>query len=433
MVLSICPWFLGVFIHLGYYSFGAKARLENILSSHYIICLWYKSSSNKSFIVYISPRIQYRCQCFYAVHKDQGFRLSRLGPKFILFSYSILYFLQLLKHNIYPIESPTGPKTQLQIKGGGNLVVGKNIEHIQGEVKFLQNLEGELADFNLYDTKLSPEEMALFNNCTIEKPYKPLFSFENSVIHTTNLVELPKISVRHVCGDLSPFYILFPEHMTRESAYSRCQILKGSLILPMNEEQNGHTLRIFARFRDQCISERQFLYWLGAKGNSSTEFWVSDENGEIIHWHNFPLYEGRPKQNEQCLAMVIIGSSYKWLPVICNALACTMCSFQQPPKLRLRGLCKASLFDRTLYLHGYENGAPKLDGIQHSKIFWNSSSWTMVSNKQSSLKASLSNTEYDSFPLGHRTWIIHGDQCTNGEVGWQDWIQMNNCIPELAY
>lgn len=259
----------------------------------------------------------------------------------------------------------------------------------------------------------------LFINCTGEKLHEPLFSFENSILHTTGSVEPPRISVQDVCGDSSPFYILFPEQMKRESAFSRCQILKGSLSLPMNEEQNNHTLRIFTEFRDQCISEQQSLYWLGARGNLTTGFWVSDENGENIHWYDFLLYDGKIEQSEQCLAMVNIGSSYKWLPIICNALACTMCSFKQPPKLRLRGLCKASLFDRTLYLYGHENGAPKLVGIHHSKIFWNSSSWTMSTHRHSSLKASLSNTEYDSFPLGYRTWIISGDQCANGKVSLQ--------------
>ena len=103
----------------------------------------------------------------------------------------------------------------------------------------------------------------------------------------------------------------------------------------------------------------------------------------------------------------------------CSSPCCVVCkvstSLQQTAVIKLRGLCKFSLFDHT-YQVTYENQELKYYGLKRSVIWYNSTalSWQVSDMIDPSVHATFE-SGFRSLGLGTHTWQVSGDlRCRKG-------------------
>lgn len=168
------------------------------------------------------------------------------------------------------------------------------------------------------------------------------------------------------------------------------------------------------KWSSQCVDMWRGLYWLGVRGDLNNNRWLTLTEGKPIVYHNLTHDTGDVTDQYQCLLAGGPSLAYQWYHAPCSVVACPVCNFTSYPLLHFRGLCKSSLFDRSLYLHDYYNNKPLYDGEVHSRVVWSGTEWVMQSRLQASLTAKMIGSS--RHPIGRNTWQISGDRCPPGKV-----------------
>ncbi|XP_042894286.1 uncharacterized protein LOC122268092 [Penaeus japonicus] len=298
----------------------------------------------------------------------------------------------------------------LEVRGGGRLVVGQDLDSIDGGFDINQSLDGTIADYRLYDVALSIEEMSDFINFTNpEGSTKPLLDLVNGKLQSIGSVLMLNITEHEIRKEVPWRNILFPYKMDYASAVTWCRKIKGTLSVPRSEEENIWMYDNFLKFHQQCTGLWPNQYWIGVFGNLSANLWVADSDQKPITYGNF--YEGwdEPTSKFQCLSMIM--EPYKWAATACFTETCVVCKFTSIPYLRLRGLCEESLLDRSFAIVDYEDEQVVFDGRTHTRIVWADGEWRMESRIYEDLKARIVGERPEDLPVGVRTWQIEGDKC----------------------
>ncbi|XP_047495013.1 uncharacterized protein LOC125043107 [Penaeus chinensis] len=297
------------------------------------------------------------------------------------------------------------------ITGGGRLVFGQELDSLDGGFDINQSLDGQLVDLRIYDVALTVEEMRNFVECDAEKiSHTPILTLDSDVLEVKGSTLLSRRPEEEVCQNKPYRTMFFPESRSKDEASLWCRMFKGSLSVPSNAEENK-SIRdaISSTFKTQCTNCYGCRYWLGMKGDPASGAWIRDSDGETVSWIN-GKYQ-RPTNHAQCMTASVPNFPYAWLQTPCNLYFCTLCIFSSTPKVRLLGLCKTSLFDSQLHLHGYANGRPRFNGLKHTAIEWSNGTWVMTSRLQEGLNASMEMSSLGDYPLGLHRWHVRGDKC----------------------
>lgn len=314
-------------------------------------------------------------------------------------------------------ETKVKSEQGLQVAEGQRAVVGQELDSLEGDFSVSQTFSGEIADLRFYDGTLSREAMIAFTTCADDlKEREPLLTIDNGKLSAGGSVIVTSIPKSKLCEKKREYVILFPIKTTFQNAFDTCNRLKGSLALPKDGQANRKLHDRFSKFRAQCTSQNSLRFWVGAKLNTTLRQWVQLSDGKPLSWHNFGTVPFDP-----WLKCVIIGlrkSTYFWNNYVCEDYVqeCFACNFTTWPQIRIRGLCKYSLFDRNLYLNNYDSDFPKFDGEQHSNIVFRNGKWVMESNIYTNLKATILSLTDDISPLGRHTWEVQGDRCNYTKV-----------------
>ncbi|XP_071549993.1 uncharacterized protein [Panulirus ornatus] len=310
-------------------------------------------------------------------------------------------------------------RKRLEVAGGGRLIVGQELDSIKGEFDIAQAMDGEVTDYRLYDVALTPEELVMFTSCREEEPSslpsrEPLITLDNGRLEPQGMVTNTSLVMSEICRRVYSYEILIPKKDTFNNTVIFCRKLKATVAVPKDAEENRMIFNKFQHLSPYCQGTYKALYWVGALGNLSTGGWNRVSDGEPLLWHNFSGLS-RTFQRPR-LACITVGNNlypYEWWQTNCDEFthSCAMCNFTSRPLLRLRGLCKSSLFERELYLNDYENERPKFDGMIHSQILWENSSWVMVSRLHQGLRAVMDMGVPGAYPIGLHNWSISGDKC----------------------
>lgn len=270
----------------------------------------------------------------------------------------------------------------------------------------------------MYDVVLSRKEIEGFMSCKKDIPYFPvLYADENDTVLTAvGQTEVTSISEEFLCSGTPGYKLLFPDRVTFWENVAWCEMLKGSVILPASEAANTEVYDKFYRFRDECSDRWRTFYYFGATRNVTTDQWFSyPENNPLIYDKFDTTWNGIVKTYE-CAGVGNQYFKYTWFAIPCTSSMCSACNFTTSPRLRLRGLCKTSLIDRSFFLHDYFNNRPLFDGEVKNRIFWNKETWEIRSRQHESLSGLMEINSPEEYPLGRHTWIITGDKCSKTRV-----------------
>lgn len=306
---------------------------------------------------------------------------------------------------------------QLEVKGGGRLVVGQEMDSIEGDFDVDQSLDGVVADYRFYDVALDAEEMSDLVNCrSTRNEREPLLDLRNGKLMVEGPTRTLNVTEREVCEQRDVrFDLLFPQRMNFENAVKWCTNLKSTLSVAKSNKDNIYMYDNYVKFSPQCTGTWTNLYWIGVYGDLPGDRWLTPIDPQPITYDNFIQGWGKPSKKFQCVTM-ITKEDYKWAAASCLTETCVVCNFTRFPPVRLRGLCKESLLERSFHIFEYENNQLVFDGRWHVRIVWTNASWLMESRVHPDLKAWIINEERDVHPVGIHTWQVQGDECEEKQV-----------------
>lgn len=342
------------------------------------------------------------------------FRISVHLLRLLLF---ILTFLsQAAEVHLNVTIEKLGPQRLLELKGGGRLVVGQNLGSIDGDFNVLEALDGDIADYRIYNGALSSEQLKDWSKCSdASLTLPPLISLDNGKFTVVGDAKMGNITNSALCGgNFDDFYLFFTEKMDFPVAAAWCEKIEGKLALPKSEAENKVMWNAALKKKDQCSDSWTYLSWLGIIGDPETSQWLGLYNQTLSYTNFLPIYDSASKQY-QCVATVS-HNKYKWAASPCVMETCTMCSFTKFPTLRLRGLCKFSLLDRIYTVRDNEKHTLRFDGISHMEIIRTNGTWVMKSRRHPELWARMTELINGEFPVGVHEWEVFGDKCKKKKV-----------------
>lgn len=325
-----------------------------------------------------------------------------------------------------------GPGEELQIRGGGCLTVGQEQDSLGGGFNKDQTIDGEVADYRIFDSVLTRAQMESFVSCdegenSADIVPAPMIDLMNGHFELLEPAVNTTLSLKEICLNFKyGFVLLFPLRKVFDDARSWCNNVKGNLSLPVNEQENIELYDRFYSFKDKCIDSLRRLYWLGAKADLESKTYLQLTNERLV-FHNFRNGWEVPSVDYQCLT-ANTKENYTWIITRCDMKVCTSCNFTSPPRLRLRGLCRSSLMDRTFYIRGYEGHQVVFEGLSHMMVFWANGTWKMRSRLHEDLEAWMVIEDPEDSPTAVRTWRISGDMCDAEQVS----LRIQIMIPDIA-
>ncbi|XP_045119593.1 uncharacterized protein LOC123509383 isoform X2 [Portunus trituberculatus] len=307
---------------------------------------------------------------------------------------------------------------RLEVEGGGEMTVGQSANTLEGQFDLSQSLHAELADLRLYDIALTTAQIESFTGCfkdelLLQTPV--LMSLEQRSFEMRGPTEEIEVSVAEVCGkSKTSFAMLFPRKKNFKDAVYWCEKFRGQVALPTSGPENQDIFNRFVRFSKSCQDMWQGLYWVGARGDLATEQWLTLGDRQPLTWHNLSLASSSVTEHYQCILAGGALHPYEWYHAPCSVSTCSVCNFTAYPLIHMRGLCRSSLFDRSMYIHEYLNDQPMFDGAVHSRVAWVDDAWVIESRLYPNLRARI--LEKVDYPLGLHKWEVEGDKCRHKKV-----------------
>nr|XP_053626951.1 uncharacterized protein LOC128684702 [Cherax quadricarinatus] len=319
--------------------------------------------------------------------------------------------------HLEPSKSEHGGVEQLKIRGGGRLVVGQKLYSLQGDFIIQETLDGEVGDYRIYDIALEHSQIVELLNCRdVPELKQPLINLENGALKARGPTTMRNMSLGEICsGHITGFYLFFSEKTIFQHAYSWCSKLHGSLILPEDNQTNAYFFDKFVSYKEQCHNIWTHLFWMGSKGNLTTQQWLKLSDKTPVTWHPFIKEYTTVSPEFQCIAAVT-HRPYQWAACPCDIETCIVCNFTSYPTMRLRGLCEDSTLDRSFSFRDNENFELILDGMKHIMIRKENGSWVMRSRVYDEVSAVMLSRWKGEYPVGVHTWRVHGDRCLQEEV-----------------
>ncbi|ROT61365.1 low-density lipoprotein receptor-related protein 2 [Penaeus vannamei] len=292
------------------------------------------------------------------------------------------------------------------LPGGGRLLLGQR-DATQANTAW-DSLRGEMAEFRLYNTSLPRDQLQEYVACReMDTAAKPLLSFDDLSDFTVKSAEIFSSVARGAVCQSKPYRLnLVTLRLSFEEARKVCGMLGGNLASVPSPEETQLIAEGFSEFRQQCATPRNTFYWLGLQFDRATKAWLDIATSAPVLSLGF---SGDPTFH--CASA---GSPFppSWQPTSCEGLTCPLCNVTRHSAVLLRGLCKASAFDRTYSAYGYHNGKPAFEGFQSSRLVWDNATWVLFTRVSRDTTARLNFSQSSrGLPFGHKTWAIEGDNC----------------------
>ncbi|XP_071523164.1 LOW QUALITY PROTEIN: uncharacterized protein [Panulirus ornatus] len=329
------------------------------------------------------------------------------------------YTLALDSH-LYRGEIVTLSQEEVSIRGGGILILGQEQDVHGGGFHSEQTLEGYLADFVIYSHYLKERYLKEYVSCDLRTSLTPSVTFSSLQEDwmSSGDVEFTSFPRSRVCGEPQTIHVLFPELRTLQESLILCNNIKGKVVVPQNEEENDMVAAMTKRHGKSCTTSRGMYLWLGMEATRAHDSWFFTylESNASITYVNFRQGHSTAKNSGRCVLMNSLFEVNQWDIRPCFFKACTVCTFSQYSILRLRGLCRDTKLDRKFIISGTRNDKPMFDGVSHTQIFWNHSTWVIRDVLYDSIRGFMEMTEFDLYPFGLRYWNIKGDMCPKSRL-----------------
>lgn len=306
-------------------------------------------------------------------------------------------------------ERARGPITSgdIPLRLDSTLVLGQEQDLVSEGFDVRQVFRGHLAQVNIWNRSLGPDEVARQAACGEAVPLGNVFSSDRDDVEMFGAT-LETVEAAALCQSTEGF-VVFPVLQHLEEAQHTCRRMGQQLYSPGTLEDNVVLYNASLQFTDTCTSN--YHLWIGATDRGEEEVWRKFSDDTEIK-PPFALGEPNGGANENCLLM-FLGNG-RWIDTLCDLhwLACAPCQSSNDTPLRLRGLCfewEAQTFFEVL---GYRAKKPYFHGYYGLMIYSRGSgAWHMLDTTTGRQMATLSLTSEDLYPIGRHTWTLSAGLC----------------------
>eukprot|EP00095_Tigriopus_kingsejongensis_P007008 maker-scaffold430_size173499-snap-gene-0.44 protein:Tk07008 transcript:maker-scaffold430_size173499-snap-gene-0.44-mRNA-1 annotation:"glycine receptor subunit alpha-1" len=297
----------------------------------------------------------------------------------------------------------------------------------QDECKGL--FSGQVADFNIWSTRLDQEQIQDFVNCRYEAE-GDLLNWKEAKWKQANVNQYSLDLRDELCKEKEDSFMVFAELRDFWSSFDFCLALGATMAAPATLEQHQDIVNATSKFFQNKMCERISLGWT----DEFSEGVFINANEKKLNQKEVPLPEvmkpiwkfGEPNGGklESCAELTNL-QVWNDMPCSRNSKSCTSCYFKKRPLLKLRGLCQDTSFDQQYIITTtYINGKPVIKGYFRTVIAWaiittehgDSGRWELTSLISNSSQANLQSKSATKYPIGRQEWSINNDICSAGET-----------------
>ncbi|XP_063600302.1 uncharacterized protein LOC134776481 [Penaeus indicus] len=321
----------------------------------------------------------------------------------------------------------------LEVRGGGLLVFGQDQDSYGGGYINIQSLCATLADLRIYDYCLNDDELMAYSDCSLDlaTSSSPIVSFSDIERDFEAMnVEISQIQNDEYCGAQRNDILIFPEFRSFKEAKHLCHISGGELMVPRSEEEIWKLFSKTVYYINFCNSGSMTSFWLGVKGNVTSQSWEHYATGSELNYTNFVQHKIPVEEPNICVGFAGNNNTNAnqhggWYSVSCRLRRCPICLQDEVVLLKARGLCKDSLFDRQYFLTN-DKGLITFTGVYYSMITRHFPSndtddldygfWLLNRLDKPSVWATLRMDSPTHYPLGRHLWRVENDVCGNSTM-----------------
>ncbi|XP_068245083.1 uncharacterized protein [Palaemon carinicauda] len=269
-------------------------------------------------------------------------------------------------------------------------------------------LIGDLADVTVWLGVLNKEEIKSISNCQpLTKEPVLSFSKTNWLMNGT-AIWIHTEAVDNICQLItySKTNIIFmPE--VRPEGVNFCHILGGQLPVPLNDIHNM-LLKEASKAYATSMKEEDIAVHLGITKLNGT--WINTYTKNKQNFFNWPDFG--PMYGELDTDMVLDIRRGFWFGVLPSESYPVPCVLPVT-KFTVRGLCKESLLDKSLWVYKTNGGKLMFRSPHGTSLALKEDKWVLENLLQESgngSKAELS-SEMNPLPFGVMKWTVHDEKC----------------------
>lgn len=306
-------------------------------------------------------------------------------------------------------ERARGPITlgDIPLRLDSTLVLGQEQDLESKGFDVLQVFRGHLAQVNIWNRSLGPDEVAQQAACREAMPLGNVFSSDKDDVEVFGAT-VETVDAAALCQSTDSF-VVFPEPQHLDEARDTCRRVGQELYSPATLEDNVVLYNTSLQFTDTCISN--YHLWIGATDSGEEGVWRRFFDDTKIN-PPFGLGEPNGEEKENCLLM-FLGTG-EWEDTSCyeHWQACAPCHSSNDTPLRLRGLCFEWEEQTFFEVLGYRAKKPYFHGY-HGLMIYSSGggTWHMLDTTTGREMAALSLTSPDLYPIGRHAWTLRAGLC----------------------
>lgn len=311
-----------------------------------------------------------------------------------------------------PFKNSTSPK----IDGGGRIVIGQDLDTMEGLFSDLQSYEGDIADFMLMEGLMTVDDAINYVNCRpFDSKYDALYDFKSKrdLFSVFGKTKFQYVTMYEICKEADDVMMIYTVPLAFEESRKFCLDFGGNLLVPKNEIENNRTFEMLKNFSTICLGTFSTAYWYGIKGDIDSGVWSNTFNENPITWDSFAYNWNLVTDDRKCVSAGGVNYALQWFSSPCSSTACPVCNFESYPKVRIRGLCSNSRFEHSFVLHSNQQGMWSFEGLYRTRIFYNGTHWIMINRDNKKMVATMLQGDDKVLPLGYHHWKFMGDVCAS--------------------
>ena len=318
----------------------------------------------------------------------------------------------------------------------------KNLKLILGAESFKDSTEwfalsNKVTNLNIFSSLLSKEKMEKLTkggSCAEEGDYLAWKDME-WILHSQ--ARLETVEKKEACEGEPWAHLYFAPFAEMDSCMHHCQNL-GSRVPPVTSLEDWKTLQNFlvSNLYEKVPTTPDV--WLPITDVESEGVWKDFYTSQMLENYTAPWIGSRPNGGRSQNCARVMGKEY-WGDESCLIEGATsgspkyscLCSNEERPILKLRGLCPQSVINMHYQPMNDWKDIRKvtLQGIYTTIAFDNRQEiWTLAMTRFN--VTGFSKAPHTSFTLGKHNWTVVGDKSCNGGEPYTTELKMSRCNEE---
>ena len=317
------------------------------------------------------------------------------------------------------VQEKVIPTQKRVLTSGGRLVLGQELDSVEGVFSKVQLLQGEMSELFISDEAIFLQAAINYTvHCQPIPGYYPVLYDFSDKFHKFILngdIEVHNVSREDICYKTRGLAMVHMALLDYNDGREYCKRMKGYMFAPMNEIEDRSITNNDSRYAAACTGTYSTQFWFGIRANKELTGWINDRSENPIEFDNFDKPFSKPVGTDSCVSKGVTFNNGLWYTTPCDKTACVICFYDKVPSIQILGLCDMSLIENKIYLDQLLNGKWTYVAPFHTRLLWTNESWVLINNDNSAT-LKMDDPRWTALPLGRHNWTVFGDRCQEMKV-----------------